>query len=158
MKKLFCLFAAAVVFLIAASDACAQSNAQVFSKLKIRNFQIESIWPTSFSSVSGSVSAEVDNAGSGFSVSDIKGTIYKDGAPFVYGNINDVYIVKGHGKYKLSGNATLCSGVSLFSLLKLLSFDPKSYSVDASVKVKFENGKTETLSVTRLPVSEFLKM
>lgn len=168
MKKLFCLFLAAAFAVIAAAGVAAQttvkeqnsnsSKAQVFSKLGVGKYGIEKIWPSSFSSVNGAVWVEIDNPVQGFMVSDIHGTVYKDGAPFVKGTANNVYVAKGQGKYTVSGNAFLCSGVSLFSLLRLISFDPKQYSVDITVNVKFDDGTSEVLSVSKLPVTELLKI
>lgn len=154
MKKLILIFLAAVV----AVSASAGSKGEVFSKLSIGQYGINSIWPSGFSSVTGSVWVEIDNAGEAFTVSEIRGTVYREGAPFVTGTAGDVRISKGKGKYTIDGQASLCSGVSLFSLLRLVSFDPKAYSVDMSVVVTFDGGRKETLSVEKLPVAALLKL
>ena len=154
MKK-FLLIIVAVAMCIAAS---AGEKGEVFCKLKVNNFGIGSIWPSGFSSVSGSVWVELENGGEGFTVSQIQGTVYRDGAPFVNGSANNVYISKGKGKYTISGKASLCSGVSLLSLLRLFSFDPNSYSVDISVVVTSDSGVSQTLSVEKFPVSALLNV
>ena len=154
MKK-FLLIIVAVAMCITAS---AGEKGEVFSKLKVGNFGIGSIWPSGFSSVSGSVWVELENVGEGFTVSQIKGTVYRDGAPFINGSAKNVYISKGKGKYTISGKASLCSGVSLLSLLRLFSFDPNSYSVDMSVVVTSDSGVSQTLSVEKFPVSALLNV
>ena len=153
MKRILLVIVAAAV----AVAASAQGK-EVFGKLSIGKYGIDSIWPASFSSVTGTVWVEVDNAGEGFTVSAIKGTVYHAGAPFVTGSAGNIYISKGKGRYTITGQASLCPGVSLLSLLKLFSFDPNAYSVDMSVVVTFDSGKSETLSVEKLPVSALLKI
>ena len=154
MRK-FLLVLVAVAFACVAS---AQEHKEVFSKLSIGKYGIDSIWPASFSSITGGVWVEIDNAGEGFTVSQIKGTVYREGSPFIKGTAENVYIAKGAGKYVVNGQASLCSGVSLFSILRVLSFDPNVYSVDMSVVVTFDSGRQETLSVEKLPVSALLKL
>ena len=69
-----------------------------------------------------------------------------------------MYIAKGKKRYVIDGQASLCSGVSLLSILRILSFDPNVYSVDMSVVVTFDSGRQESLSVEKLPVSALLKL
>lgn len=153
MKKVILVMAAAVMAIAASAQ-----GKEVFSKLSIGEYGIGSIWPAGFSAVTGSVWVEIDNAGEAFTVSQIRGTVYRDGAPFITGSADNVRVAKGKGKYTIEGKASLCSGVSLFSLLRLISFDPNVYSVDMSVVVAFEDGRQETLSVSKLPVSALLKL
>ena len=151
----FLLVMVAAAFALVAS---AQEHKEVFSKLSIGKYGIDSIWPAGFSSVTGAVWVEIDNSADAFTVSQIKGTVYREGSPFVTGTANNVRIAKGKGKYVVNGQASLCSGVSLFSILRVLSFDPNVYSVDMSVVVTFDDGRQEALSVEKLPVSALLKL
>ena len=154
MKKFLLIIVAAAISLAASAG----EKGEVFSKLNVEKFGIGSIWPSGLSAVTGSVWVELENGGEGFTVSQIKGTVYRDGAPFVNGSANNVYISKGKGKYTISGKASLCSGVSLLSLLRLFSFDPKAYSVDISVVVTSDSGVSQTLSVEKFPVSALLNV
>lgn len=138
--------------------ASAQEQKDVFGKLSFGKYGIDNIWPASFSSVTGAVWVEIDNASEGFTVSQIKGTVYREGTRFITGTADNVYIAKGQGKYVVSGKASLCSGVSLLSILRLLSFDPNVYSVDMSIVVTLDSGHQQTMSVEKLPVSALLKL
>lgn len=80
MKQLFTLIVV-TLFSVAAGDECLAQ----FSKLSIGDYSIESIWPENFSSVRGEVSLEVTNAGEAFTVSELTGTVYKEGVAFVTG-------------------------------------------------------------------------
>lgn len=154
MKKFLLIIVAAAISLAASAG----EKGEVFSKLNVEKFGIGSIWPSGFSAVTGSVWVELENGGEGFTVSQIKGTVYRDGAPFVTGTAGDLHILKGKGKYTISGKASLCPGVSILSLLRLFSFDPKAYSVDISVVVTSDSGVSQTLSVEKFPVSALLNV
>ena len=151
MKRLFIVILASVLVAV-------QADAQTFSKLSVLNYGIESIWPSGFSSVTGSAWAEIDNSGEGFTLKGIKGTVYREGQPFVTGTARDLHIGRGKGRHTLNGTASLCPGVSLFSILRLLSFDPKVYSVDISVTIVMDNGESRNVSLEKFPVSELLKL
>lgn len=153
MKKIFLVFIAAVISLAASSECCAQ-----FGNLSIGKYAIESITPESFSSVKGSVSLELTNSGEGFTVSDIQGVVYKEGKSFVTGKANLFHVDKGTRKTAISGRASLCAGVSLWSVLSTLLFDPEDYSVDISLKITMDSGEVKVITKKNMPVKELLKI
>lgn len=153
MKKLMALCAVMVLALGLSFESAAQ-----FSQMAIEDYGIQSIAPVSFSSVRGSVWAEVDNAKEGFRVTDVKATVYKEGSPYVTGEAADVYVSPGRQKVVVSGEASLCPGVSLWSVLQVLFFDPEDYSVDLSLTVTYDSGATRTVVKNRLPVKALLKL
>ena len=147
-----------LIIVAAAIAVSASANGGVYSKLSIGDYGIDNIWPAGMTAITGAVWVEIDNAGEGFKVSQIKGTVYREGQPFITGSANDVHIAKGKGKYTISGQAGLCPNVSILSILRMFLFDPNIYSVDMSVVVTTDSGKTQTLSVERLPVKTLLKI
>ena len=153
MKKLFTLIALALLSVAAGNECLAQ-----FSKLSIGDYSIESIWPESFSSVRGEVSLEVTNAGEAFTVSEITGTVYKEGVAFVTGRASDFRVATGAQKLNISGRASLCPGASLWTVLGLLFFDPKDYAVDIRLKVTTASGEVRVVEKKRLPVEVLLKI
>lgn len=153
MKKLFLVMIMAVMSVFAANPCNAQ-----FKQISIEDYSIESIVPESFSSVRGAVMLEVDNAGEGFTVSDIEGVVYKEDKPFVTGRADAFHVSKGEQKEIISGRASLCSGASLWSVLGLLFFDPEDYKVDISVKITTDSGVVKVLSKKGMPVTELLKI
>lgn len=153
MKKfLMFLLVSAVAFL--AADEC---NAQ-FSKLSLGDYGIKSISPESFRSVSGAVWLEVTNPAEGFTVSDISGVVYKNNTPFVKGTASSFRVYPGTGKVVVSGHASLCDGVSLWTVLSLLSFNPEEYSVDIIMKVTMDSGESRMITKFKVPVSVLLKL
>lgn len=153
MKRLFALLAACVLVL-AASDVC---HAQ-FSKLSFGKYGVSSIRPESLRAVRGAVWLDVTNPMVGFTISEIKGTVYKKGVPFVHGTASDVYIPLGTARANISGRAALSPSASLWDVLALIAFDPEDYSVDLSVRITLDTGETRVVSKSQMPVTTLLKL
>ena len=153
MKRLFCAFAVALVTMIGASDISAQ-----FSRLSFGKYGISSISPESFRAVSGSAWLDVTNPDVGFMISEIKGTVYKNGTAFVKGTAADVYIAQGTGRKTFSGRAELCDGISLWNVLACIAFDPDDYSVDISMRITLDTGESRVVSKSRMPLRVLLKL
>lgn len=153
MKKLFTLFVLAALWVAVGDECFAQ-----FSQISIGKYFIESIRPEGFSSVSGAVMLEVTNSGEGFTVSEITGTVYKEGVPFVTGKASNFHVGPGAQKLVISGRASLCPGASLWSVLGLLFFDPEDYAVDIRLKVTTASGEVRVLEKKKLPVAVLLKL
>ena len=153
MKKLFILLVLAALSVALADECFAQ-----FSNISIGKYSIESIRPEGFSSVKGSVMLEVANAGEGFTVSDISGTVYKEGMPFVTGQASNFRVAQDSQRLVVSGRASLCQGASLWTVLGLLFFDPEDYAVDIRLKVTTDSGAVRVIEKKRLPVEVLLKI
>lgn len=153
MRKIVVLIIASVLSLIVSEECLAQ-----FGNISIGKYGIESIAPESFTAMNGSVYLDVTNSGEGFTVSDITGMVYKEGAPFVSGKANLFHVDKGTRKTIISGRASLCEGASLWSVLGMLFFDPEDYSVDISLKVTMDSGEVKVMSKKNMPLKELLKI
>ena len=153
MKRFFAILAFCVV-IIASADLC---HAQ-FSKLSFGKYGVSSIRPESLRSVTGAVWVDVTNPMEGFTVSEIKGTVYKKGVPFVYGSASDVHIPSGSARAQISGRASLSDTASLWDVLALIVFDPEDYSVDLSVRITMDSGETRVVSKSKMPVAALLKL
>lgn len=128
-----------------------------FDKINFGDYGISSIRPQSLKSVKGSAWIDIKNRASAFKISEISGVVYKGGSPFVKGRANDLYIPSGSKRCSISGDASLCEGVSLWSVLSLLSFNAKDYAVDVSMKVTTSDGKQRVISKKKVPLSKLLK-
>ena len=153
MKRFFAILVIGLVAL-ASSEFC---HAQ-FSKLSFGKYGVSSIRPESLRSVRGAVWIDVTNPMEGFTVSEIRGTVYKNGVPFVYGSASDVHIPSGSARASISGRASLSESASLWDVLALIAFDPEDYSVDLSVRITLDSGETRVVSKTRMPVAALLKL
>lgn len=152
-NRFFVLLVAAFVSLLAADDCAAQ-----FSKMTIKDYGVKSIVPESFSAVRGAVWLEVVNPMEAFTVSGVRGKVYKKGVPFVQGAADDFTVVNGQSKVEITGRASLCPGASLWTVLGLLFFEPEEYSVDLSLTITMASGATRVVEKKGLPVSVLLKL
>ena len=153
MKRLFAILVVCVLA-FASSEVC---HAQ-FSKLSFGKYGVSSIRPESLRAVRGAVWVDVTNPMVGFTVSEINGTVYKKGVPFVYGSASDVHIPLGTRRANISGRASLSPSASLWDVLALIAFDPEDYSVDLSVRITLDTGETRTVSKSKMPVTALLKL
>lgn len=153
MKRLFAILVVCVLA-FASSEVC---HAQ-FSKLSFGKYGVSSIRPESLRAVRGAVWVDVTNPMVGFTVSEIKGTVYKKGAPFVYGSASDVHIPLGTRRATITGRASLSPSASLWDVLALIAFNPADYSVDLSVRITLDTGETRTVSKSKMPVTALLKL
>ena len=153
MKRLLVILVLCVLAFVS-SEVC---HAQ-FSKLSFGKYGVSSIRPESLRAVRGAVWVDVTNPMVGFTVSEIKGTVYKKGVPFVYGSASDVHIPLGTRRTNISGRASLSPSASLWDVLALIVFDPEDYSVDLSVRITLDTGETRTVSKSRMPVTALLKL
>ena len=150
MKRL--LLAIAIVLF-----ACTSVQAQHFAGLKITKYTISSIWPSSFRSIKGSVSLTVDNTGEQRTVSRIEAVAYRGDKPFVQGYCDDVTFFKGLRTYVISGEVSLCSGVSIWEAIgAALSFNAAEYTVDVHLVMTHEDGRKEVVDKIAIPVSRFV--
>ena len=153
MKRIFALFLISVVT-FAFAEVC---HAQ-FSKLSFGKYGVSSIRPESLRAVRGAVWIDVTNPMGGFTISEIKGTVYKRGVPFVYGSASDVHIPSGSARANISGRASLSETASLWDILALIVFDPADYSVDLSVRITMDSGETRVVSKSKMSVTALLKL
>ena len=153
MKKAIAILAAVCLALVASVEGRAQ-----FSKLKFGDYGVKSISPESFTAVKGAVWLEVTNPMEGFTVSEVRGMVYKNGSPFIAGSADDFRVPAGNEKVVISGRAALCPGVSLWTVLGLIFFDPDEYSVDMSARITLDSGATRVVEKKAMPVTKLLKL
>lgn len=144
------------VLIVAASILAVSLSAQSGLGLTFGNYSITSIQPQSFSSVKGSVSLEVTNASTPFTLSQIRGAVYKNGRRFVEGTADDIFVAKGESRLSISGVASLCEGVGLLDVLRCFYFDVNDYSIDISL-VYTRDGHSVPVEKKNIPLSSFLK-
>lgn len=153
MKRFFAVLVLCVLSLALSEVASAQ-----FNKLSFGKYGVSSIRPESLRAVRGAVWLDVTNPMEGFKVSEITGTVYKHGVPFVYGSASSFHVPLGTSRVSVSGRASLSPSASLWDVLALIVFDPEDYSVDLSVRITLDSGATRVVSKKGMPVRELLKL
>lgn len=151
MKKIATILLSAILAAIPVS-------AQYFTGFSVKSYRISSAWPTSFRSVKGSVTATIGNTGDTRTMNGINATIYRNGKPFASGVCEDVTFAKGTASYRLNGNVVLSEGVSTWEAIgAALSFNASEYTVDFTVKIIHENGKTDNVVRKGIPITNYLR-
>lgn len=135
---------------------CQDASAQM-SRLHFSNYKISRISVRSMRSVEGSLQLTCRNDTTGFVMSDIYGVVFKNGRPFVSGLANPVRVSQGTGSLEVSGNASLCEGISLLDVLACIAFDPDDYTVDVRMKVTMNSGESRVVDKRGVSVGALLK-
>lgn len=152
MKKFAKLLVAVAIALAASVSAHAQ-----FSNLSYYSVKVTSISLAGFTSVNGSVKADINNEGDKLVITGIKGTLYRNGAEFFRGTGKDVVIPKGRKEITFSGVAQLSSFTLLFSVFSMKSgFDFSGFTADVEMVVTDSSGNSQLVSKKGIDVSAYL--
>jgi len=139
------------IFVVGVETASAQ-----MSDLKFGKYGVEKIRLKSLRSGKGLAWVMTENSGKSFYMSDIKGTVYKNGKPFVTGKCKPVKVVAGNSKVEVDGEAEFCDGVSFTEVLKCIKLDPKEYKIDVSMTI-FNADTIREVKKTGIELGRLLK-
>ncbi|MBR6055422.1 MAG: hypothetical protein IKP46_08825 [Bacteroidales bacterium] len=133
------------------------ASAQYFGGLSASTYKINSLWPESFSSISGSVTVKMSNTGGVRQFRDISAVLYKGGKPFMRGTCSDVTVPSGESEVAFSGRAQL-DGVSIFSVFgSALMTDLSTYTADVFFTAVDADGTATPVARKGVPVGNYLK-
>lgn len=150
-RKLTGLLIAVAGLLATAVPASAQ-----LSSLHFGEYKITGIHPNSFRSADGSASIVCTNSGKKFTMSNIRGTVYKKGTPFVSGYASPVTVPAGKTTLDISGNASLCDGVSIWDLLACIVFRAEDYKIDVAMTITDASGEARLYEKKGINVAALL--
>ena len=142
MRRIYLISITLLLLLAGEGEACAQ-----LSKLHFKGFRITRIMPTSTRSVTGAMEIDMVNDSLAFTMSNISGTVYKGGKPFLRGDISPIKVPHGSSKVVVNCRyAALAENISLLEVLRNLSFRPQDYTVDVSCTVIDEKGRRKNVA------------
>jgi len=131
---------------------------------KIRNLNLGSVGvkylvPSSTRSLSGILLLEVDNPSISFTISDVDGLIKCDGVPLVTVTAGELPVQrKSRQVYEIPCTVTLCEGVSILQLLRVVaqrSSSLEGLTADAVLNVRLKNKMGTALTFKDLDLSQF---
>ncbi|MCQ2184076.1 MAG: hypothetical protein MJY62_01535 [Bacteroidales bacterium] len=125
-------------------------------KFSFGEHSVTSVRATSFTSMDGTVSLVVNNAGHKLTLTSISGMVYKKGTPFLIGTADDIVIPQGSSTVNVVGHASLPSMSALFTLIQDPTIDPAAYSIDVKFEIKRRMG-TKVCEYKNIPLSRILK-
>lgn len=135
---------------------CMEPASAQMSKLKFGKYGVEKIRIKSRKSGTGQAWVMTENADKTFVMSDIKGTVYKNGVPFVTGSCEPVKVLAGSSKVVVDGKAQFCDGVSLMDVLKCVNLNVEEYTIDISMTV-FNADTIREVTKTGIELKRLLK-
>ncbi|MGM9747444.1 MAG: hypothetical protein ACI3ZN_01470 [Candidatus Cryptobacteroides sp.] len=146
------------VALLLAAALLSISGCVDFSRVKVGDVVVTRINPKGMRSIDLTLEAKVDNGSREFSLSEIEGIVYYDGAPVCSFTMDDVTVLrKTSDTYSVNGNVTLGQGMSMLSLLPLLrSFDSSACKADISLKVKPKGTAGRKITLKDVSLEKFL--
>ena len=154
MKRTVAIFAALLVMLVTAPGAAAQ----ILSNLHFNGYRITKVMPTSTRSVTGAMEIECQNDSLGFTMSNISGTVYKDGKPFLRGDLSPIKVPHGSSKVVVNCRyAALAENISLLDVLRNLSFRPQDYTVDVATTIIDTKGNRRNVAKQGVNAAQLLR-
>lgn len=152
MKRIAVLIVA--LFLAAAPQAWGQ----MLGKLHFNGYRITKVMPTSTRSLTGTMEIDCVNDTLGFTMSNISGTVYKGGKPFLRGDISPIKVPHGSSKVVVNCRyAALAENISLLDVLRNLSFRPQDYTVDVSTTIIDTKGNRRNVAKQGVNAAQLLR-
>ncbi len=151
MRKIFNLVLLAVS--LAVLSSCISLD-----DINITSAKISSITPTGLKSVKGTATVGVNNETSEFTLSEISGTVYKDGTTIGTFTADDVTVLgKTNADYTVSGRFALSNSISILEVISIatnLKLD--DLSADLTFKIKPKGSVGKTVELEQVPVKQLI--
>ena len=142
---------------LAAAFLAPDGNAIGFGGVQVNNWAVESVMPTSFSSVNATVRMNITSTRPKTVIREISGIIYsKSGEMFVIGTVDDMVIHRGTADLRILGHGSLPSYMVLLSILKNFSFNPADYTADIRATVKTGLGRAHQVELKGVSLGQFI--
>lgn len=125
--------------------------------ISLTSWGVKYLVPTSARSVDAVLLLGIDNPTFAFTVSDVDGTLKRNGIPMVYFKAGEISVnAKTSAVYELPGSATLADKTSILDLLGIAArgnYD--GLTVDVALKVRLKSGLGTTLNFKDIDVTRF---
>ena len=135
---------------------CAASR---IGDISLQDYKVEEISPAGLRGVDVVLALTVCNPSVKITVSDISGTIYRKGTEFAVFSADPVTLNrKSTETYRVKGNLSLSSGVSLFDVISLAGgFDPEEFTLDVHAHGTLKNGIGKDVDKVQVPLSRLME-
>ena len=125
--------------------------------ISLTSWGVKYLVPTSARSVDAVLLLGIDNPTFAFTVSDVDGTLKRNGIPVVYFKAGEVEVkARTSTVYELPGSAMLADKTSILDLLSIAArSNYDGLTVDVALKVKLKSGLGTTLNYKDIDVTRF---
>lgn len=126
--------------------------------LALTGYSIQSVRPSSFRSLAGSVTVKVKNTGKQRSLRNVSAVLYRGGQKVASGRCSDLVFPAGASETGVTGQVQLADGVSLLTAVQAaLSFTPSEYTADVVCSIVDADGRAETFVRRGIPLGNYIK-
>lgn len=156
MKKLIRIIAASLIACISLSGC---SDIKNVKEIRLTSYKIDSIVPSGLKSVDFKLTLGIDNPAMYLRIDGATGRMCRLGQELGTFSVDPIEI-EGHceGKYPLTGNITLSSGVSILQIIRLATnFNMDEYTIDLFAPVKLKSGLGVKLKYVDTPLKELFE-
>ena len=144
-----------IILLAALLFAAAPASAQL-TKLRFVNYKLVKIVPLSLEKAKGTFAFDVVNGDGPFTMSNISGTVYKNGKQLVSGMTPNIEVPKGKSSFTIEGLANLSGSTNIMQVLQCIFFKPEEYTIDVSLTVTDSKGKRKEIVELGMSVADLL--
>lgn len=134
-------------------------NIKKIKEIQVTSVGVKYVAPTSPRSVDAVLLLEIDNPAMGLTLSDVDGTVRKDGEVLGFFTAGELPLQgKSIQVYELPCTATLADSISIVRIMGLLAqMSLDGMTVDITLHVKLDNGMGRTLTFKDLALSQLTR-
>lgn len=127
--------------------------------LSLDNYRLENVSPTGLRGVDVTLMLTITNRAVAFTISDICGTVFKDGTEFALFSAEPLALKgKSTETYPLNASLSLSESVSLFDLIGLVrDHDMDSFMIDLHARGSLKGGIGKDIDMNNVPLSRLIK-
>ena len=126
------------------------------SDLRFESYKLVKIVPLSLEKAKGSFAFDVVNGDGPFTMSNISGTVYKNGKQLVSGRTPNLTVPKGKSSFTVEGIVNLSGSTNIMQVLQCIFFKPEEYTIDVSLTVTDSKGKRKEIVELGMSVADLL--
>ena len=126
--------------------------------LALTGYSIQSVRPSSFRSLAGSVTVKVNNKGKQRSFHNVSAVLYQGGKKVASGRCSDMVFPSGESESKVTAQIQIAREISIFTAIATaFSFKPSEYTADVVCAIVDADGRAETFVRRGIPLGNYIK-
>lgn len=137
------------------------SSISLFAQIKylsLQNYVIDGVSLVGFSTYSVKAHLRIQNDTSALAISNVSMEVFRKGALFATGHINDIFLERDSNCIYIKGVFTTVSNVSMLTVFGLFAYkDFSKFFIDANMKITFSSGDVKHVYKRSVSVAELLK-
>ena len=126
--------------------------------LALTGYSLQSIRPSSFHSLTGTVTVKVNNKGKQRSFHNVSAVLYQGGKKVASGRCSDMVFPSGQSESRVTAQIQIAREISIFTAIATaFSFKPSEYTADVVCAIVDADGRAETFVRRGIPLGNYIK-